>query len=38
MVEEEEHGKAGLGNKWRLFVELVQIVWARERSPNRWDG
>ena len=35
MIEEEEQGKAGLGNKWRLFIELVQIVWAEGEIPQQ---
>ena len=35
MKEEEEHDKAGLGNKWCLFVERVQIVWAEGEIPQQ---
>ena len=35
MTEEEDHGKIGKGNNWRLFVELIQIVWAEGEIPQQ---
>ena len=35
MIVEEEDGKEGLGDKWRLFIELIQIVWAEGEIPQQ---
>jgi hypothetical protein len=35
MIVEEEDGKDGLGDKWRLFVELIQIVSAEGEIPQQ---
>ena len=35
MAQEEDQGTVELNNKWRLFVELVQIVWAEGEIPQQ---
>ena len=35
MIEEEGAGKAGLENKRHLFVERVQIIWAKGEIPQQ---
>ena len=35
VVAEEEEGKEGAGDKWRMFVELVQSVWETGEIPRQ---
>ena len=38
MLEEEKDGKEGAGDKWRLFVKLIQAIWHTGHIPQqmRW--
>jgi len=35
MIEEETEGTEGKYNKWRLFDELIQIIWAEGEIPQQ---
>ena len=33
MIEEEEEGKEDAGYEWKLFVELIQLIWEKGEVP-----
>jgi hypothetical protein len=33
--EETEDGVEGIGDRWRLFVALLQVVWERGSVPTQ---
>jgi exonuclease III len=35
IIEEEEDGREGAGDKWRAFVELIQAVWEHGEIPQQ---
>jgi hypothetical protein len=37
--EEEEESDVGLGDKWRIFVRLMQAIWEHGSMPKqmRWE-
>jgi len=35
MIEEEEKGTEGAGDKWRLFVKLIQTIWRTGVLPQQ---
>jgi hypothetical protein len=35
VVEEEEKGTEGTGDKWQLFTQLAQSIWEHDASLNR---
>jgi hypothetical protein len=35
MIEEEEKGTEGAGDKWRLFVKLIQTIWRTGTVPRQ---
>ena len=39
MREEEEESDVGLGDKWRIFVRLMQAIWEQGCMPEqmKWE-
>ena len=35
MVDEEEKGHYGPGDKWCLFVRLIQAIWEQDSIPRQ---
>ncbi len=35
MVEEEKEGREGAGDKWKLFVKLIQAIWEQGCIPQQ---
>ena len=33
--EEEEEGKEGVGDTWRIFVQLIQTIWETGTVPHQ---